>query len=356
MPFQAYYLNAEGVLQRHLSKEDIASAFSSKQGLLWVDISGTTKEDGSFLEHVFGFHHLAVEDCVSPEVRPPKVDDFEDHLFVIVHGVNHSNEKDIVETTELEIFLGTHFVVSAHNFPLYSVGAVQQLTEIDGRPMRRGADFLAHALIDTLIDNIIPTVDRMEEVAEEIEEEVIYDPRDSTLEAILKLKRSAIQLHRVMAPQRELMNRISRGDFPIISEKALIYYRDIYDHILHVEELNRSLQDRADNALTTYLSSMANRQNEAMKVLSAVAAIFLPLTLVAGIYGMNFDNMPELKWSWGYYVALGIMGIVAATAVGLLWAQRWITLGRRRQAPRVRPFAVGREKLLGYPGARHVDQ
>lgn len=344
MPCQAYYLSPEGELRRDLNKEEIKTAFESKQGLLWVDILETTEEDGAFLEQSFGFHHLAVEDCVSQALHPPKIDDFDDYLLIIVHGINHMAESEIVETAELAIILGTHFVVSNHNLPLHSVEAIRQMVEKDGRPMRRGADFLVHALSDALIDNVLPTVDQMSDIAEEIEEEVIRNPQQATLEAILKLKRSTLRIHRVMAPQRELLNRLSRGEFTLIREEARIFYRDVYDHLVRIEDLNQTTRDRADNALSTYLSSVANRQNETMKVLSMVATIFLPLTLLAGIYGMNFENMPELKWSWGYFAVLGLMGAAIVSVVYKFWANRWVTWGRRK-VTWMRPFAVRPEKL-----------
>lgn len=347
MPFKAYYLTPEGDLRRDISEAEIGAAFESKQGLLWVDIFETTQEDGKFLERTFDFHHLATEDCVSTEIHPPKIDDFGDYLFIIVHGVNHAVESEIVETAELAIFLGSHFVVSNHNFPLYSVEGVRRLVEEDGRPMKRGADFLAYALIDTLIDNVLPTIDKMSDFAEEIEEEVIHNPQQMILEAILKLKRSTLRIHRVMTPQREVLNRLSRGEFPLIKSEAQIFYRDIYDHLVWIQDLNQTIRDRADNALTTYLSSVANRQNETMRVLSIVATIFLPLTLLAGIYGMNFEYMPELEWKWGYFAVLGIMGTVIAVVLWRFWAQRWMTWGRR-QVRRINPFTVGHERLVGY--------
>jgi len=347
MPFKSYYLNPEGELKCGISEEECKAAFESKQGLLWVDITETTEEDGQFMEHYLKFHHLAVEDCISVQIHPPKIDDFGDYIFIVVHGINHKVESEIVETAELAVFLGPHFVVSNHNYPLYCADAVRQLAETDGRPMMRGADFLAHTLIDMLIDNVLPTIDRMSDVAEEIEEETIRNPRQTTLEAILKLKRSTLRVHRVMAPQREVMNRLSRGEFKMVRGEAQIFYRDIYDHLVRIEDLNQNLRDRTDNALTTYLSSVANRQNETMKVLSMVATIFLPLTLVAGIYGMNFEYMPELKWTWGYFAVVGFIGIAIVTAIYFFWARQWVTWGRKR-AVRVRLFAVEPEKIVGH--------
>jgi len=347
MAFKAYYLNSKGELQRDLAEEEVRTVFDSKQGLLWVDITETSEDDGKFLEENFDFHHLAVEDCVSSETHPPKIDDFDDYLFIIVHGINHMVEFDIVETTELAVFLSPHFVVSTHHLPLYSVEGIRRRVEDDGRPMRHGADFLAHAIIDALIDNVLPTIDRMSDIAEEIEEETIRSPQQSTLEAIMKLKRSTLRVHRVMAHQREVLNRLSRGEFPLIKEEAQIFYRDIYDHLMRIEELNQTTRDRADNALATYMSSVANRQNDTMKVLSVVATIFMPLTLVAGIYGMNFEYMPELKVPWAYFAVLGFMGLVIVVVTWWFWARNWITWGRRRVAKAI-SFVVEPEKLVGH--------
>ena len=323
------------------------AAFNSNRGVLWVDVGDTTEEDGKFLEETCSLHPLAVEDCVSTIIHSPKVDDFGEYVFIVVHGFNHAVESKVVETAELAVFLGANFVVSNYNLPLYSVESVKHSVESNSRVMKKGADFLAHTLIDALIDNVMPTIDRMTEIAEDIEEQVVKNPQQPTLEAILKLKRSATHLHRVMAPQREVLNRISRGDFRVVREDAKIFYRDIYDHIVRIEDLNQTVRDMTDNTLATYLSSVANRQNEVMKVLSMVAAIFLPLTLVVGIYGMNFENMPELKSPWGYYAVLGFIGTVIIIVMWLFWSKGWISWGRRRISL-IKPFVIEKEKLAGY--------
>jgi len=347
MAFNAFYLTPAGEMRKGLEEPQVRASVQSGEGVLWADICEATEDDGRLLEEVFNFHRLAIEDCLSRHVHTPKIDDFGDYLFIVVHGINYAAQAEVVETTELQIFLGKHFVVSVHMHPLYSVDSVRKLVEDDGRPMRRGAALLAHALTDALIDNIMPTVDAMSVRADEIEEEVIRNAERTTLEAILQLKRSAARLHRVATPQKDVLNRLSRREFPLIQEHDLIFYRDIYDHILRIEELNQSVRDRASDALSTYMSSVANRQNETMRVLSIVATIFLPMMLVAGVYGMNFDYMPELGWKWAYF---GVLGFMISVIIGaLLWfrARNWITWGKR-EVGRLRPLMVDRARLLGH--------
>ena len=347
MSYKVYCLSASGEIKSGLNENEIEKALRSGEELLWVDLVENTEEDGQFLERVFKFHPLTVEDCVSKDIHSPKIDDFHEYLFMIVHGINHFAESDIVETAELALFLGRNYVVSSHDIPLYSIEFVRRQIEEDSRPLKHGADFLAYIIIDALIDNIGPMIDRMMDIGEDIGEEVLRDPKESTLESILRLKRSTLKLHRLMTPQRESMNRLSRNEFPIISEEARVFFRDIYDHIVRIEDLNQNMREIMDNALAIYLSSVANRQNEVMKLISIVAAIFLPLTLIVGIYGMNFENMPELKWQWGYFAVLGIIVSAVLIVIWRFWSVGWIKWGHR-PISKVSSFAVDKGKLLGH--------
>ena len=351
-----YYLGPDGRFEQDLSLERIRAALGRSGGLLWMDFCETSEEDGQLLVELFHFHHLAVEDCVGPRIDPPKADDYGDHLFVIVHGINHAQDSDVVETAELALFIGKNFVVSSHHLPLYSIEAVKRQVEDDGPPMKRGSDFLAHALIDSLVDNVLPTLDRMSEVAAEIEERATVAPSAGILQTILRLKRSVRQIHRTMVPQKELLNRLSRGELGgFIRPETALFYRDIYDHLTTIEALNEAIRDSADNSLSAYLSSVSNRQNETMRVLAIVGAIFLPLMLLSGIYGMNFEYMPELHWPWAYFAVLGAMGIVIVTALAVFWRRGWFRL-RRPPSPTRHSFAVKREKLRGHHPAQTRPQ
>jgi len=346
MPVTTDYLDDSGAGRTGLSTDEMAAGFRRGKGLLWVDISETTEEDSRLLSDSFGFHRLAVEDCLESGIHSPKIDNYGEYLFCIFHGVNYAAESDIVETAELELFLGATYVVSNHNFPLLSVDEVRRQVEVTGYPMKRGPDFLAYSLIDALVDNVLPAIDRMSELTQDVEEQALGSPRPQIPETILRLKRSSRSIHRTMAPQRDLVNRLSRGEYAIVRPDSYIYFRDIYDHLVRIEDLNSSVHEGADNALSIYLTAVANRQNETMRVLAIAGAIFLPLTLLAGIYGMNFDNMPELHWRYGYFGVLAFMGAVIAAALVVFWRRQWFSLrpSRRKLA---KLFAVEQRKLRG---------
>jgi len=348
MSVRSYYLDDLGAMLSGLSDAQMSEALASGKGLLWVDICETAEADGVLLSEVFKFHRLAIEDCIEPQIHPPKIDDYGSYIFLLVHGINHAaGETDVVETAELAVFIGPNYVVSNHNFPLFSVEAVVHHVESDSRPLERGADFLAYLLIDALVDNILPTIDRLSDIADDVEEQAITTSNPATLQSIQRLRRSIRSIHRTMVPQRETLNRLSRGDFPLIRRQTLVYFRDIYDHLVRIDDLNMNIRESADNAITTYLSAIANRQNETMKVLTVAGAIFLPLTLLAGIYGMNFEYMPELGWRYSYFVVIGFMLSVIFGALGFFWRRGWF---RPRPLPAhvLRPFAVEKDKLRGH--------
>ncbi|MBI4202647.1 MAG: magnesium/cobalt transporter CorA [Chloroflexi bacterium] len=330
MTYAAFYRNPQGMVTTGLTEAQIRDALATPGGLLWVDFPQTSPEDGELMEKVFGFHPLAVADCVSPEVHPPKIDDFEDYLFLIVHGINYEATGALVETAELGLFLGKNYVVTCPNASILALAHIRNDVQSSGRLLQRGADLLAYAIMDALIANIMPVVDRMTEVLDDIETEVLQFPNQPVLEAILRLKRSVQRLHRIMIPQRDIFNRLSRGDHALVTKDAQVFYRDVYDRIARLQDLTQGLRDLADNALETYLSSVSVRQNETMKTLTIVATIVLPLSLLASIYGMNFEHMPELAWRWAYFAVLGFMALFATVMLVFFFAREWVRRSRQR--------------------------
>ena len=320
----ACYLAPDGKLLDQLSTGQIRDFLTTGEGLLWLDLNDVTNEDAELLSEVFSFHPLTVADCVSKDIHPPKIDDFEQYLFIIVHGINYHVDSEVVETTEVALFLGKNYVVTSHDVPMRSISSTLDRVRKDGRPMRRGVDFLAHDLLDALVDNFMPTIEEMDRKNDQLEAEVLHEPKRETLASIMQLKRSILALTRVLLPQREIMNGLSRGDYPFISERAQIYYRNIYDHLVRIEMLTVGLRDMTESVLSTYLSSVSNRMNEVMKVLTLIATIFIPLTFIVGIYGMNFANMPELEWRYGYFVILIVMAVIGISLAVYFKRRRWL--------------------------------
>ena len=312
----SYYRTDDGQLVSSLGDEALREAVASGAGVLWVDLEAADREEASALSRVFDFHHLAIDDCFNRHIDPAKIDDYDRYLFIIAQAISYQARAERLETTELDLFLGPNYVVSFHAQRLPFIEELRHRCEEDGPELGRGANFLAHALLDALVDDYQPAVEEMDETLERLEELVLSQPQASVLQDILLLKRNVQRLRRTILPQRDAVNRIARGEFPkVVRPESYIYFRDIYDHVLRVEELVESLRDLADGVLNIYLMALNNRMNEVRKSLSVGAGIFLPLTLIASIYGMNFENMPELGWQWGYF---GILGAMAAIALGLV--------------------------------------
>ena len=319
-----FYMTPGGELIDQLDNEQVKDFLTNKDGLLWIDIEDVTDKDAELLSDVFRLHPLAVEDCISKDIHPPKIDDFEDYLFIIVHGINYHIESEVVETTELALFLGKNYVITSHDVPMRSVSSMLDRIRKDGRLMHRGADFLVHDLIDALVDNIMPTIEEMDERNDQLEDEALHEPKRETLMSIMQLKRSILALTRVILPQREIANRLSRGEYALISERTQMYYRNIYDHLVRIEMLTLGLRDMTESVLSTYLSSVSNRMNEVMKVLTLIATIFIPLTFIAGVYGMNFSNMPELGWRYGYLGILIVMAVIGISLAFYFRRKKWL--------------------------------
>jgi magnesium transporter len=301
------------------------AALRDPDGLLWVDIAADDRADGEcILRDIFDFHPLTIDDCYNTLIDPPKVDDYGRYLFVIVHNVWYDERTQRLATNELNLYIGANFVVTVHRSPIHAVEEIRRHAELHSLVMERGAAFLAHALIDVVVDDFHPVVERIDEQVASVEERVIENPERQTLEEVLRLKRVSQRLKRSILPQRDVMNRFSRGEYPnLIQPEAIMYFRDIYDHTVRVEETIESVRDLADSALNTYLSSVNNRINEVMKTLAITSVILLPLTLIAGIYGTNFENVPEYGLRYGYPGMLAAMGLTVV--VLLLWFKwrRW---------------------------------
>jgi magnesium transporter len=315
----------DGRIETARGAADVPALLAQDGVLLWVDIEGGARDEGEpLLRDVFGFHHLSIDDCYNALLDPPKIDDYGAYLFIIVHDVAYDAAAAALATSELNLYVGANYVVSYHHGPMHAVDELQRRARNHGLAFGRNAAFLAHALFDVVVDDLHPVVEALDDEIAELEERVIDRPERATLEVVLRLKRNAQRLKRSILPQRDVANRLSRGEYAsLIPPDTLMYFRDVYDHTVRVEEMIDSVRDLSDSALNTYLSSVNNRTNEVMKTLAIVTVVFLPLTLIAGIYGTNFENVPEYELRFGYVgMLLAMLALAGALVAWFRW-RRW---------------------------------
>lgn len=305
----------------------IRQALANPDNLVWIDLLINNEADARLLSSVFEFHPLTIEDCVSPHIDPAKIDDYHRYLFVVVQAVTEYNPATEINIAEVQFYIGPNYVVSCRHGPVPSLDRFLERPDRCQLLLEKSADWALHGLLDALVDDYLPIVDALDETIDSLEGEVLSHAEERILQQILVAKRNALRLRRATTPQRDIMNRLSRGEYPnLIHPETAIYFRDVYDHLVRVEYLIEALRDLSDAALQTYLSVVSNRLNEVMKVLTAGGAIFFPLTLISGIYGMNFaDNQfPPFDWEWGFPVVMAMMVAIAAGLLYYFRRRRWL--------------------------------
>jgi magnesium transporter len=298
--------------------------------VIWVDMESPTEVDERVLLDVFKFHPLTVEDCRENR-HYPKIEECPGYLYFIVHGVRADTSPDHFNTIELDGFLGKNYVITYHHDMFRSINNVKQLLRTSPILCRRGPAFLCHQILDQIVDFYSPVLDDFDDRIDHLEEVIfnLKQPNNQILSQITELKRGVLRLRRISVKQMDVILRMSRGEFAnLIPEDMRPFYRDVHDHLTRVVDLAENYRDLISGSLEAYLSVVSNRMNEIMKVLTIFSAIMLPLTFIAGVYGMNFDNMPELHSRYGYFATIAVMIVVALIMLFFFWWRGW--LGNRR--------------------------
>jgi magnesium transporter len=315
-----------GELVETTSCDDVRAA-RGEGHLVWVILEHDRPDVGELLVEHFGLHPLTVEDLWNNR-ELPKVEEFPGYLQLLAHGVREAAPGTTrLETTELDVIVGAGFVIS-HTSDDALTGRVLRQSKLHGTDFERGPAWIAHALLDALVETFLPIIDDYDVIIEKLEREVIEKAGTPAgkpvLTRIFRMKRDLLALRRVALYQREIFLRLSRGEFRHVPAETVPFFRDVYDHFSRVTSLAESYRELLSSVLESYLSVQSNRMNEVMKALTLISTVMLPLTFIAGVYGMNFDVMPELKWRFGYLWALGLM---AAVTLGILvWFRhkRWL--------------------------------
>ncbi|MBI4543634.1 MAG: magnesium/cobalt transporter CorA [Gemmatimonadetes bacterium] len=317
----SYFLDSAGAVRRDLGRTALGEAVRGGKGPLWVDIDSRREEEWSLLAELFHFHPLAIEDTRSPDCRV-KLEEYEDHLFVVMRGVRFATWTPApydIDPINLYLFLGPHYVVTVQAEPLESTRSVAERLEAAPEVLRRGVDYIAYMILDTLVDFYFPLLDQVDSFVDELEDDVFERSGERTMQGIFELKRTLLALRRQLAPMREVAASLANRPSRYLRPETQVYLRDVYDHVVRQLESVETFRDLVAGVMETHLSVMSNRMGQVMKSLSVVATLILPASLVAGIYGMNFEAMPGLHNPYGFWISMLAMFLVSG---GLLYYMR----------------------------------
>lgn len=272
-----------------------------KDTVTWVNIEGLGNiELVGAIGEAFNIHPLVLEDILNTHQRP-KLEEYDDYLYCVLKGISLAENGFSVEYEQISMLILNDFVFTFKEKQDELFEPVRRrLRSSKGHFRSQGADYLAYVILDTIVDSYFSLQDSLDDIVDSVEEELLTEPTPKTLGTIQSVKRELIIIRRSISPLREMLNAILRSESPLIEEKSLIYFRDISDHVLRISESIESSRDMIAGLLDIYITTISNKMNEIMKVLTVFASIFIPLTFIAGIYGMNFEYMPELKWKWAY--------------------------------------------------------
>ena len=309
--------------EQEIASPDVIVPFLGKYPVVWLNVDGLGDANAiRRFGEIFNIHPLALEDVINVHQRP-KVEPYDHYLFVVMQMLLDGHHLD---TEQLSLFLGSNFVVTFQERPGGDCFAPirERIRKNHGRIRSTGPDYLAYSILDAVVDHYFPALERYGEQLEDLEQEVVTQPARQTLAKIHDLKRDLLTLRRAVWPAREALNSLVRDETPFIARETRTYLRDCYDHAVRIIDIIETDRETAFGLLETYLSSMSNRMNEIMKVLTIIATIFIPLTFIVGIYGMNFTHMPELNSSWGYPGVMILMGVIAAGMLRYFHRKGWL--------------------------------
>lgn len=289
---QIVYRDGAGTLHCDWPLAHLRAALDDAKGTVWLDIldkpSNPDRPAETLLADAFHFHPLAIEDAVK-ETHVPRVDDWGDYLYVVFHSIDFDPDTDGLRLHELDIFLGSNYLVTYHCEPLPVLEQLRKNIERDpANRLKHGVAHLLYHVLDMSVAEYLPAIEHLDEAIDDAQDEVFGQPTPRTLHAIFRVKRSALRMHRILSPMREVLNRLARDDYDPIHADVRPYFRDVYDHIVRIHDIAESLRDLISGALDTYLSAISNRTNDIMKALTLVTVMFLPMSFLTSFFGMNF--------------------------------------------------------------------
>ncbi len=312
-----------GKLEVGKDPKTIDKLCADEKHVVWVDVLRATEDDYAMLAEEFRFHPLALEDCHNAHQRP-KIDEYKGYYYMVLYEASLVGERRSLELNELNVFLGTNYLVTIHRNPLRAVDTAARLWPEWDERVSSGAGLLAYLLIDAVIDEYMPLLDNMSDRIDDIEDEIFesFDPQ--AIREIFLIKKQLLYLRRTVVPLREVFNTLLRREQPIFPREIHVYFQDVFDHVIRVADSIDTLREMLVSTMDAYLSLSGNRMNVVMKRLTSISTILMSVTLIAGIYGMNFEYMPELKWHYGYVGSLLSMVVVGVAIYFYLRYIDWL--------------------------------
>jgi len=302
---------------------DISELREVEGNVIWADVSDPDSHDFEELAEEFGFHHLSIEDCQNEHQRP-KVEEFAGYYFIVLYEAELVGPSDRLELRELNIFLGKNYLVTVHSRPIRAIATASRLWHEWTDRAEQGSGLLAYLLIDGIVDDYLPLLDIMSDRMDDLEDSIFGEWRAESIEEIFGIKKKLLYLRRAITPLRDVFNTMLRREQPIFPRETHVYFQDVFDHLIRVADTIDTLRDMLGSTMDAYLSVSGNRMNKIMKRLTSISTILMSVTLVAGIYGMNFTLMPELRWRYGYVYALSSMVVIGLALYVYLKKIKWI--------------------------------
>ena len=306
-----YYVPGQPI-QKNLSPEKFPELLQNQKAVLWVDFVSEPPETSQPILEGFGFHPLAIDDALQ-ETHIPRLDDWGEYLYIVFNYMNLQPNGETWETEvdELDVFLGANYILTHHDHQISAVDETWVVCARDERNVQQGADHILYRITDHLMAGYMPAVEKIDAAIDEIEDQVFTHPSPRILEKLFALKRVLLAMRRIIIPQREVLNKLARDDYKVVDPRDRVFFRDIYDHLVRLHDLNESLRDIVGGVQDTYLSAVNNRMNEIMKTLTVITVLFMPLTFLTGYFGMNFfeplGNLTEWTTTLMFYVTLMII-------------------------------------------------
>lgn len=313
----------DGSVARSTDFEAIDRELAAPGTQLWLDIESPQEADIAMLRDEFRFHPLAIEDATRASERP-KVDMYSDYYSLAFYGARLAGETGDLELLPFHLFVGSNYLVSIHDQPMPLVGESMARWELKNGPLPPKIGAAVHALLDTVVDEYFPLMDRIADRVDELEDSLFTEFSPKSLETIFHLKKGLLNMRRVVAPERDVLNHLLRRELPVFSVEDVAYLQDVYDHLVRVTDSVDIYRDLLSNALDSFLSVQSNRLNEVVKVLTIGSIVLMSSSLISGIYGMNFQYMPELHWPFGYAWALGLMVAISTSLVLFFRWRKWL--------------------------------